>query len=61
MSKLQDALREKLAQARDDLEPELIETRLNFHREPELRYEVYRTAEPVEESLSSWRLSVISG
>ncbi len=39
MSELQDALREKLARARDDLEPELIEVRRNFHREPELRFE----------------------
>ncbi|HEY0128635.1 MAG TPA: hypothetical protein VGB40_05665, partial [Rubrobacteraceae bacterium] len=61
MSELQDALREKLAQARDDLEPELIEVRRNFHREPELRFEEYRTAETVEELLSPWRLSVRSG
>jgi amidohydrolase len=61
MSKLQDALREKLAQARDDLEPELIEVRRNLHREPELRFEEYRTAETVEELLSPWRLSVRSG
>jgi amidohydrolase len=61
MSELQDALREKLAQARDGLEPELIEVRRSFHREPELRFEEYRTAETVEELLSPLRLTVRSG
>ena len=61
MSELQDALREKLAQARDRLEPELIEVRRSFHREPELRFEEYRTAETVEELLSPLRLTVRSG
>jgi amidohydrolase len=61
MSELQDALREKLAQARSDLEPELIEVRRNFHREPELRFEEYRTAEIVEELVRPLRLAVRSG
>ena len=61
MSELQDALLEKLAQARDDLEPELIEVRRNFHREPELRFEEHRTAETVGELLRPLGLSVRSG
>jgi amidohydrolase len=61
MSELQDALREKLAQARDDLEPELIEVRRDFHREPELRFEEHRTSETVEELLGPLEISVRSG
>jgi amidohydrolase len=61
MSELQDALREKLARARDDLEPELIEVRRNFHREPELRFEEHSTAETVGELLRPLGLSVRSG
>ena len=58
MSELQDALLDKLAQARDDLEPELIEVRRDFHRDPELRFEEHRTSETVEELLGSLELSV---
>jgi amidohydrolase len=61
MSELQRTLREELARSRDDLEPELIEVRRNFHREPELRFEEHRTAETVEELLRPLELSVRSG
>jgi amidohydrolase len=61
MSELRDALRENLAQARDDLEPELIEVRRDFHREPELRFEEHRTSETVGELLRPLGLSVRSG
>ena len=61
MSELQDALLDKLAQARDNLEPELIEVRRDFHMEPELRFEEHRTSETVEELLGSLELSVRSG
>jgi amidohydrolase len=61
MSELQDALLDKLAQARDNLEPELIEVRRDFHREPELRFEEHRTSETVEELLGSLELSVRPG
>jgi amidohydrolase len=61
MSELQRTLREELARSRDDLEPELIEIRRNFHREPELRFEEHRTAETVEELLRPLELSVRSG
>ena len=61
MSELQDALLDKLAQARDDLEPELIEVRRDFHREPELRFEEHRTSETLEELLGPLELSVRSG
>jgi amidohydrolase len=61
MSELQDALLDKLGQARDDLEPELIEVRRDFHRDPELRFEEHRTSETVEELLRPLELSVRSG
>ena len=61
MSELQDALLDKLAQACDNLEPELIEVRHDFHREPELRFEEHRTSETVEELLRPLELSVRSG
>jgi amidohydrolase len=61
MSELQRTLREELARARGDLEPELIEIRRNLHREPELRFEEHRTAKTVEELLHPLELSVRSG
>jgi amidohydrolase len=61
MSELQSTLREKLARTHGDLEPELIEVRRNFHREPELRFEEHRTAETVEDLLRPLELSVRSG
>jgi N-acetylcysteine deacetylase len=61
MSELQRTLREELARTHGDLEPELIEVRRNFHREPELRFEEYRTAETVENLLRPLELSVRSG
>jgi amidohydrolase len=61
MSELQRTLREELAQSHGDLEPELIEIRRNFHREPELRFEEHRTAETVEDLLRPLELSVRSG
>jgi amidohydrolase len=61
MSELQRTLRKELERSRDDLEPELIEIRRNFHREPELRFEEHRTAETVEELLRPLELSVRSG
>jgi amidohydrolase len=61
MSELQSILRAELARTHGNLEPELVETRRNFHREPELRFEEHRTAETVEELLRPLRLSVRSG
>jgi amidohydrolase len=61
MSELRDALRDNLARARDDLEPELIEVRRDFHMEPELRFEEHRTSETIEELLRPLELSVRSG
>ena len=61
MSELQRTLREELARTRGDLEPELIEIRRNFHREPELRFEEHRTAKSIEELLRPLGLSVRSG
>jgi amidohydrolase len=61
MSEPQRTLREELARVRSNLEPELIEVRRNFHREPELRFEEHRTAESVEELLRPLGLSVRSG
>jgi amidohydrolase len=61
MSELQRTLREELARSRDALEPELIEVRRNFHREPELRFEEHRTAQTVEELLRPLGPSVRSG
>jgi amidohydrolase len=61
MSELQRTLREELAQSHGDLEPELIEIRRNFHREPELRFEEHRTAETVEDLLRPLELSVRTG
>jgi amidohydrolase len=61
MSELQRTLREELARVRSNLEPELIEIRRNFHREPELRFEEHRTAETVEELLRPLGLSVQTG
>ena len=61
MSDLQRTLREELARARGDLEPELIEIRRNFHREPELRFEEHHTAKTIEELLRPLRLSVRPG
>jgi amidohydrolase len=61
MSELQRTLLEELARSRGDLEPELIEIRRNFHREPELRFEEHRTSETVEELLRPLGLSMRSG
>jgi amidohydrolase len=61
MSEVQRTLRKELARSRDALEPELIEVRRNFHREPELRFEEHRTAQTVEELLRPLGLSVRSG
>src|SRR3712207_9186517 len=61
MSELQRTLREELARTRGDLEPELIEIRRNFHREPELRFEEHHTAQTVEELLRPLELSVRPG
>ena len=58
MSELQRTLREELARTHGDLEPELVEFRRNFHREPELRFEEHRTAETVENLLRPLELSV---
>jgi amidohydrolase len=61
MSELRRTLREELARTRGDLEPELIEIRRNFHREPELRFEEHHTAQTVEELLGPLGLSVRPG
>src|SRR3712207_8905818 len=61
MSELQRTLREELARTRGDLEPELIEIRRNFHREPELRFEEHHTAQTVEKLLRPLELSVRPG
>jgi amidohydrolase len=61
MSELQKTLREELARTRGALEPELIEIRRNFHREPELRFEEHHTAQTVEELLRPLGLSVRPG
>jgi len=61
MSELQRTLRKELEWSRDDLEPELIEIRRNFHREPELRFEEHRTSETVEELLRPLGLSMRAG
>jgi amidohydrolase len=61
MSELQRTLREELARTQGDLEPELIEVRRNFHRDPELRFEEHRTAQTVEKLLRPLDLSVWSG
>jgi amidohydrolase len=61
MSELQRTLREELARTHGDLEPELVEVRRNFHREPELRFEEHRTAETVENLLRRLELSVRTG
>ena len=61
MSELQRTLREELARTRGDLEPELIEIRRNFHRQPELRFEEHRTAQTDEQLLRPLGLSVRPG
>jgi amidohydrolase len=58
MSELQRTLKEELARTRDDLEPQLIEIRRNFHRGPELRFEEHHTAQTVEELLRPLALSM---
>jgi amidohydrolase len=58
MSELQRTLCEELVRTRDTLEPELIEIRRDFHREPELRFEEHHTAETLQELLRSLTLSV---
>ena len=61
MSALQSTLREELARSQGVLEPELIEIRRNFHREPELRFEEHRTVHTIEDLLRPLDLSVWSG
>jgi amidohydrolase len=61
MSALQSTLREELARSHGVLEPELIEIRRNFHREPELRFEEHRTVHTIEDLLRPLDLSVWSG
>lgn len=61
MSDLREMLREELARARDELEPELIDIRRNLHREPELRFEEYGTAQKIEGQLRPLDISVRSG
>jgi amidohydrolase len=61
MSEPQKTLREELRRTHGDLEPELIEIRRNFHREPELRFEEHRTAETVGNLLRPLDLSVRTG
>ena len=61
MSELQSTLREELARSHGVLEPELIEIRRNFHREPELRFKEHRTVHTIEDLLRPLDLSVWSG
>ncbi len=56
-----EKLREEMARVRNGLEPELIEVRRGFHKEPELRFEERETARVLEGLLRPLNLRVRSG
>lgn len=61
MSETREALGERLARSRSDLEKRLVEVRRGLHERPELRFEERETAGTIEDLLRPLNLSVRTG